>query len=78
MWDFYKIIFKRPGIKYFEKNMVYFFAGGTGIHIFQDMTMVLRAVEIDADCIFAAKSIDGVYDSDPYINRLRRNMTKFI
>ena len=30
--------------------------------------MVLRAVEIEADCIFAAKAIDGVYDSDPNKN----------
>ncbi len=30
--------------------------------------MVLRAVEIEADCILAAKAIDGVYDSDPVKN----------
>jgi uridylate kinase len=30
--------------------------------------MVLRAVEIEADCILAAKAIDGVYDSDPAKN----------
>ena len=27
--------------------------------------MVLRAVEVDADVILLAKSIDGVYDADP-------------
>ena len=27
--------------------------------------MVLRAVEVDADAILLAKSIDGVYDADP-------------
>ena len=30
--------------------------------------MVLRAIEIEADCILAAKAIDGVYDSDPNKN----------
>ena len=28
----------------------------------------MRAIEIDADVILAAKSIDGVYDSDPAKN----------
>ena len=28
----------------------------------------LRAIEIEADVILAAKSIDGVYDSDPAVN----------
>ena len=32
------------------------------------MTMVLRAIEIEADCILGAKAIDGVYDSDPAVN----------
>ncbi len=30
--------------------------------------MVLRAVEVEADVILLAKSIDGVYDSDPKMN----------
>ena len=30
--------------------------------------MVLRAIEVEADVILLAKSIDGVYDSDPKIN----------
>jgi uridylate kinase len=30
--------------------------------------VVLRAVEVDADVILLAKSIDGVYDSDPAKN----------
>ncbi|SHI35627.1 UMP kinase [Parasporobacterium paucivorans] len=50
----------------FAKNAVVFFAGGTGHPYFStDTAMALRAVEIEADCILAAKSIDGVYDSDP-------------
>lgn len=49
----------------FEKGMVTFFAGGTGHPYFStDTTTVLRAVEIEAEVILLAKSIDGVYDSD--------------
>ena len=55
--------------KYFEKGMVSFFAGGTGHPYFStDTATVLRAVEIKADVILLAKSIDGVYDSDPKDN----------
>ncbi len=53
----------------FEKGMVVFFAGGTGHPYFStDTGITLRAVEMDADCILLAKSIDGVYDSDPAKN----------
>ncbi len=34
----------------------------------QIMTLVLRAIEIEADCILGAKAIVGVYDSDPAVN----------
>ena len=52
-----------------EAGKVVFFAGGTGHPYFStDMTMVLRAIEIEADCILGAKAIDGVYDSDPAVN----------
>ena len=43
-----------------------FFAGGTGHPYFStDTATVLRAIEIEAEVILLAKSIDGVYDSDP-------------
>lgn len=64
-----KIFSKDRANKYFEKGMVVFFAGGTGHPYFStDTTTVLRAVEIEADIILVAKSIDGVYDSDPAVN----------
>ena len=64
-----KLFSKDRANKYFEKGMVVFFAGGTGHPYFStDMTMVLRAIEIEADCILGAKAIDGVYDSDPKKN----------
>ena len=53
----------------FEKGQVAFLAGGTGHPYFStDTATALRAIEIGADVILAAKSIDGVYDSDPNVN----------
>lgn len=53
----------------FAENQIVFLAGGTGHPYFStDTATALRAVEIDADIILAAKSIDGVYDSDPAKN----------
>ena len=64
--SFTKLFSKDRAQKYFSKNMVVFFAGGTGHPYFStDMGMVLFSIEINADVILAAKSIDGVYDSDP-------------
>lgn len=64
-----KLFSKDRANKYFEKGMVVFFAGGTGHPYFStDTGITLRAVEMDADCILLAKSIDGIYDSDPAKN----------
>lgn len=66
---FTKLYSKDRANKYFDRNMVVFFAGGIGHPYFStDMATVLRAVEIEADIILSAKSIDGVYDSDPNKN----------
>lgn len=49
-----------------ENGEVVFFAGGTGHPYFStDTATLLRAIEIEADRILLAKSIDGVYDDDP-------------
>ena len=64
-----KLFSKDRANKYFAHNMVVFFAGGTGHPYFStDTATVLRAIEIEADGILLAKSIDGVYDSDPKTN----------
>lgn len=66
---FTKLFSKDRANKYFARGMVVFFAGGTGHPYFStDTGVVLRAIEIDADVILLAKSIDGVYDSDPKVN----------
>ena len=53
----------------FERGMVVFFAGGTGHpYLSTDTGVALCAVEMEADKILLAKSIDGVYDDDPAKN----------
>ena len=49
-----------------RKNRVVIFAAGTGNPLFTtDTAAVLRALEINADIIFKATRVDGVYDRDP-------------
>ena len=58
-----KLFSKDEAVADLNAGKVVFFAGGTGHPYFStDMTMVLRAIEIEADCILGAKAIDGVYD----------------
>lgn len=53
----------------FNERKVVFFAGGTGHPYFStDTATALRAIEIEADVILAAKAIDGVYSADPKTN----------
>lgn len=67
--SFTKLFSKDRANKYMGKGMVVFFAGGTGHPYFStDTATALRAIEIEADIILAAKSVDGVYDSDPAVN----------
>ena len=67
--SFTKLFSKDRANKYFDKNMVVFFAGGTGHPYFStDTGVVLRAIEVEADYLLLAKAVDGVYDSDPAKN----------
>ena len=53
-----------------NKGRVVIFGCGTGNPYFStDTTAALRAAEINADIILLAKKVDGVYDSDPNINK---------
>ena len=64
-----KLFSKDRANKYFSRDMVVFFAGGTGHPYFStDTATVLRAIEIEAEGIYLAKAVDGVYDSDPKVN----------
>ena len=63
---FTQLFSKDRANKYFEQGQVVFFAGGTGHPYFStDTGVVLRAIEVEAEVILLAKSIDGVYDDDP-------------
>ena len=57
---------RRRAIRHLEKKRVVLFAGGTGNPYFStDTTAALRALEINAEVIFKATKVDGVYDKDP-------------
>ncbi len=60
---------RRKAIRHLEKKRIVIFACGTGNPYFStDTTAALRAAEIDAEVILMAKTVDGVYDSDPLTN----------
>ena len=61
---------RRRAVRHLEKGRVVIFAAGTGNPYFStDTTAALRAAEIEAEVILLAKKVDGVYDSDPMINK---------
>ena len=66
---FTELFSKDRAVRALKEGKAVFFAGGTGHPYFStDTTTVLRAIEIEAEVILLAKSIDGVYDSDPKEN----------
>ena len=57
---------RRKAVRHLEKKRVVIFAGGTGNPYFTtDTAAALRALEINAEIIFKATKVDGVYDKDP-------------
>ncbi len=57
---------RNRAIRHLEKGRVVIFACGTGNPFFStDTASALRAAEINADVIFKATMVDGVYDKDP-------------
>ena len=61
---------RRKAVTHLDKGYVVIFAAGTGSPFFStDTAASLRAAEINADIILSAKNIDGVYDSDPKVNK---------
>jgi uridylate kinase len=60
---------RRRAIRHLEKGRVVIFGAGSGNPFFTtDTAAALRAAEIDAEVIFKATKVDGVYDSDPKKN----------
>lgn len=70
---------RRRAMRHLEKGRVVIFGAGSGNPFFTtDTTAALRAAEIDAEVIFKATKVDGVYDSDPKTNpdaRLYQSLT---
>lgn len=56
----------KNALKYLEKGIVLIFVGGTGNPYFTtDSAAALRALEIQAEILFKATKVDGIYDKDP-------------
>ena len=61
---------RRRAIRHIEKNRIVIFAAGTGNPYFTtDTAASLRASEMKCDVLFKATKVDGIYDSDPVINK---------
>jgi uridylate kinase len=57
---------RRRAIRHLEKGRIVIFAAGTGNPYFStDTAASLRAMEIGADVLLKATSVDGVYTADP-------------
>ena len=60
---------RNRAVLHLEKGRVVIFGCGTGNPFFStDTAAALRALEIEADIIFKASMVDGVYDCDPKKN----------
>lgn len=67
----------RRAVRHLEKGRVVIFAAGTGNPYFTtDTAAVLRAQEIHAEILLKATKVDGLYDSDPAINKDAKFMGK--
>lgn len=61
---------KSKAERHLKKGRVVIFAGGTGNPFFTtDTAAVLRGIEMKCDIVIKATQVDGVYSSDPKINK---------
>lgn len=66
---------KNRATRHMEKGRIVIFGCGTGSPFFStDTAAALRAAEINADIIFKATNVDGVYSADP---KKDKSATKF-
>jgi uridylate kinase len=57
---------RRRALRHFEKGRTVIFAAGTGNPYFStDTAAALRAIQMKADVIIKATSVDGIYSADP-------------
>ncbi len=58
---------RRRALRHMEKGRVVICVGGSGNPYFStDSAAVLRALELDCDCVVKATKVDGIYDKDPH------------
>lgn len=61
---------RRRAMRHLEKGRAVIFAAGTGNPYFStDTAAVLRAIQMKADIIIKATSVDGVYSADPKVDK---------
>jgi uridylate kinase len=61
---------RRRAVRHLEKGRVVILAAGTGNPFFTtDTAASLRAIEIGADVLIKATKVDGVYSSDPVLDK---------
>ena len=66
---------RKRATRHLEKNRIVIFGCGTGSPFFStDTAAALRAAEINADIIFKATNVDGIYTADP---KKDKSATKF-
>ncbi len=57
-------------MRHMEKGRIVIFAGGTGNPYFStDTAAALRATEIDAEVVLKGTKVDGIFNSDPMLNK---------
>ena len=70
---------KRKAVRHLEKNRIVIFAAGTGNPFFStDTAASLRASEMGCSKILKATKVNGIYDSDPHLDKnakLIKNIT---
>ena len=70
---------KRKAVRHLQKNRIVIFAAGTGNPFFStDTAASLRASEMGCSKILKATKVNGIYDSDPNLNKnakLIKNIT---
>ncbi|MBE6852962.1 MAG: UMP kinase [Ruminococcus sp.] len=60
-------LIRNKAIRHMEKGRIVIFGCGTGNPFFStDTAAALRGAEIEADILFKATMVDGVYDKDPH------------
>ena len=68
---------RRRAVRHLEKGRVVIFAGGTGNPFFTtDTAAALRAMEVKAQVILKATKVDGVYDTDPMLDKKAKKFEK--